>query len=113
MVQLKVLEEFAEGLGRNIKTAKEKGKEKKLERLKKKMIDFIIDLKQDGVIVEYDKKDGKGEVTKEGLEKMEIEYLHKNYVEDTIKGITKEVERREKEAEKDKKEWNKKYGIKD
>lgn len=108
---IKELQKFVELMGKNIDKAERDGDEKLLAKLKTKIIGFLIDLEKDGVIVEYDRIDGKGQITKEGMERLNIGKVYQKYLVNTIKEIEKEVDRREEERKEQEKEWMKKNGL--
>jgi len=89
-------------LEEEVKVVKKKKEKWREDILKEKIVKFLLDLKEEGVIVQYEEGDGEGDAKKKKLLKMDLDRLFGVYTVGTINGIEKEIKRRESENAKTK-----------
>ena len=85
-----------------IKAVKKKKSDYKERELRNNIFEFLIKLKDEGILVSFNDKDDGGKLTKRRFMKFSTDKMFKEYVVGTVKAIEKEVIRREKEDERNK-----------
>jgi hypothetical protein len=85
-----------------IKAVKKKKSDYKERELRDNIFEFLIKLKDEGILVSFNDKDDGGKLTKRRFMKFSTDKMFKEYVVETVKAIEKEVIRREKEDERNK-----------
>ena len=85
-----------------IKAVKKKKSDYKERELRNNIFEFLIKLKDEGILVSFNDKDDGGKLTKRRFMKFSTDKMFKEYVVETVKAIEKEVIRREKEDERNK-----------
>ena len=85
-----------------IRAVKKKKSDYKERELRNNIFEFLIKLKDEGILVSFNDKDDGGKLTKRRFMKFSTDKMFKEYVVETVKAIEKEVIRREKEDERNK-----------
>lgn len=91
---VRVMRKTVEMIKKEVEAAKKKGKQDKVEYWKGNIINFILGVRQFGIVVEYNPGDGVGKVGIRRLRKMDVDKLIRDYAEDILNSTEEEIKRR-------------------